>query len=153
MKLSLLSRWLNWIQEEEAPIMIDIGDDDDGSEKTSLPTFVPAKRLCERDYIIIDMLNSQGHDAVSFCVTDPHQTDNPVIHISAGFSKLTGWDYDDVVGRNCRFLQGPDTSEDDSKRIRDAIIKETDCSVNLLNYKKDGTKFINEVSVCFVRCT
>ena len=144
MKLSLLSRWLNWIQE--APNHID--DDDDGSKETT-PYFVPDKRFCERDYIIIDMLNSQGHDAVSFCVTDPHQTDNPVIHISAGFTKLTGWDYDDVVGRNCRFLQGPDTSEEDRKRIRDAIMKETDCSVNLLNYKKDGTTFVNEVSVLY----
>lgn len=146
MKLSLLSQWLNWIQEE-APNHIDIDDDDDDDESKKTTYFVPAKRLCERDYIIIDMLNSQGHDAVSFCVTDPHQTDNPVVHISAGFSKLTGWEYDDVVGRNCRFLQGSETSEEDRQRIRDALIKETDCSVNLLNYKKDGTKFNNEVSV------
>ena len=148
MKLSLLSRWLNWIQEAPNHNIYDDDDDDDGSKKTT-PYFVPDKRLCERDYIIIDMLNSQGHDAVSFCVTDPHQTDNPVIHISDGFSKLTGWDYDDVVGRNCRFLQGPDTSEEDRKRIRDAIMKETDCSVNLLNYKKDGTTFVNEVSALY----
>lgn len=95
------------------------------------------------------MLNSQGHDTVSFCVTDPHQPDNPVIYISEGFSKLTGYDYDDVVGKNCRFLQGPETTEEDRKRIYDAIKREKECSVNLLNYKKDGTKFVNEVSCIF----
>jgi PAS domain S-box-containing protein len=107
---------------------------------------VPAKRLCERDYVIIDMLNSQGHESVSFCITDPRQPDNPVIYINHGFTKLTGYDPDDIVGRNCRFLQGPDTSEEDRSSISDAIKREEECSVNLVNYKKDGTKFVNEVS-------
>lgn len=51
------------------------------------------------------------------------------------------------MGKNCRFLQGPDTEKSDVERIADAIKKEKDVSVNLLNYKKDGTKFINEVSL------
>ena len=70
---------------------------------------------------------------------------------------LSPWDtddFDDIVGKNCRFLQGPGTEKSDVERIADAIKKEKDVSVNLVNYKKDGTKFINEVSllpscVCF----
>ena len=108
--------------------------------------FQPTKRLRENDYTILDMLHSVGHDNVSFCITDPHIPDNPVIYISEGFVRLTGYAYDDVVGKNCRFLQGPETDEKDRKRIFDAVTTEKECSVNLLNYKKDGTKFVNEVS-------
>ena len=50
-----------------------------------------------------------------------------------------------VLGRNCRFLQGNETSPHDVKRISDALKNEKECSVNLLNYKKNGTKFVNEV--------
>ena len=85
------------------------------------------------------MLHSAGHENVSFCITDPHIPDNPVIYIS------------EVVGRNCRFLQGPDTDEKDRRRIFDAVKTEKECSVNLLNYKKDGTKFVNEVSHFYAR--
>ena len=97
------------------------------------------------------MLHSAGHENVSFCITDPHIPDNPVIYISEGFVRLTGYEYDEVVGRNCRFLQGPDTDEKDRRRIFDAVKTETECSVNLLNYKKDGTKFVNEVSHFYAR--
>jgi len=90
------------------------------------------------------MLNSTP-ESVSFCITDPNLPDNPVIYISSGFTKLTGYEFDDIVGRNCRFLQGEKTSAADVKRISDALKSEKECSVNLLNYKKDGTEFVNEV--------
>mmetsp|Transcript_28559 Transcript_28559/g.60268 ORF Transcript_28559/g.60268 Transcript_28559/m.60268 type:complete len:186 (+) Transcript_28559:151-708(+) len=140
MNLSLLRQWLSWSQAETPPPSADNSEDDEGRVKP----FDPEKRLCERDYIIIDMLNSQGHDTVSFCVTDPHQEDNPVIYVSEGFLRLTGYDYDEVVGRNCRFLQGAETAPEDTQRISEAVKNEKECSVNLLNYKKDGTKFVNE---------
>lgn len=148
MNLSLLREWLSWIGSESTPPPSAHNSDD---ESSVIKPFDPETRLCERDYIIIDMLNSQGHDTVSFCVTDPHKPDNPVIYISEGFSKLTGYEFDDVVGRNCRFLQGEGTTEEDRTRIRDAIKETKDCSVNLLNYKKDGTKFINEFFLTTLR--
>jgi PAS domain-containing protein len=141
MKLTLLGEWLRWIRSSSGGV-------DDRTESTSRP-FVPGKRLCERDMVIIDMLNSQGHEAVSFCITDPELNDNPVIYINGGFTNLTGYTHEDVEGRNCRFLQGPETSEEDVKYISDAIRRDRECSVNLVNYKKDGTKFVNEVSRCF----
>ena len=72
MNLSLLRDWLSWISESPT----------EGKPNNEIHPFEPDKRLCERDYVIIDMLNSQGHDTVSFCITDPHQPDNPVIYIS-----------------------------------------------------------------------
>ncbi|KAL7497167.1 hypothetical protein ACHAWT_008087 [Skeletonema menzelii] len=137
MKLGFLREWMSLIQtnnEEEC---------DENDDTIKAKSFAPEKRLCERDYVILDMLNSTP-ESVSFCITDPHQPDNPVIHISSGFTKLTGYEFDDIVGRNCRFLQGEKTSPADVKRISDALKSEEECSVNLLNYKKDGTEFVNE---------
>jgi len=140
MNLSQLREWLSWITDAA-------GDDysfasSEGNENSLI--FEPVKRLCERDYVIIDMLNSAGHEYVSFCVTDPSLPDNPIIFVSQGFCNLTGYDYDEVVGRNCRFLQGAETDRCDIERISQALKDEIECSVNLLNYKKDGTTFINE---------
>ena len=106
--------------------------------------FVPDKGLCERDKLIINMLNSQGHEHVSFCITDPALEDNPVIYISGGFAALTGYQPKDVEGKNCRFLQGPETVKSDVLHIKEAIKEERDCNVHLLNHKKDGTVFANE---------
>jgi len=145
MKLGILREWLSWVQNNSEGG--DVADGDEiTTEKTVQSFFTPKKRLCERDYIILDMLNSTP-ESVSFCITDPHQKDNPVIFISSGFTTLTGYEFDDIVGKNCRFLQGEETDSMDVKRISDALKNEKECSVNLLNYKKDGTKFVNEVSV------
>lgn len=143
--MSPFRQLLTWFLNETPPS--DNSDNEDGVTKP----FEAEKRLCERDYLIIDMLNSQGHDSVSFCITDPSLEDNPVIYVSEGFLKLTGYEFEDIVGKNCRFLQGPETAKEDRKRIYDAIKDEKDCSVNLLNYKKDGTTFANEFFLTTLR--
>ena len=61
--------------------------------------------------------------------------------------KLTGYSADEIVGRNCRFLQGAKTDPKQVTKIRDAIEKGRDVSVCLLNYKKDGTPFWNHFFV------
>lgn len=131
MNLSKLSDWLSGADSKQAD--------------NNTPKFNPTKTLCERDYIIIDMLNSAGHEVVSFCVSDPSLPDNPLVFVSRGFCELTGYEYEEVVGKNCRFLQGKETKKEDVDRIRNALKEEEDCSINLLNQKKDGTTFINEV--------
>lgn len=113
-------------------------------EKSSARQFSPTKELCETDNILVDMLNSQGHENVSFCVCDPHLADMPIIFASEAFCRFTGYTYKEIEGRNCRFLQGPETSREEVDRIRDAIQSEEERSVNLLNYRKDGTSFVNE---------
>mmetsp|Transcript_38724 Transcript_38724/g.116330 ORF Transcript_38724/g.116330 Transcript_38724/m.116330 type:complete len:166 (-) Transcript_38724:639-1136(-) len=106
--------------------------------------FVPEKRICERDFIIVDMLNSPGHEDVPFCVCDPALADCPIIYASPGFCAFTLYHHKEIEGRNCRFLQGPETDRKDVEKIKKAIVEETEQSVNLLNYRKDGTKFVNE---------
>lgn len=106
--------------------------------------FEPKKKLCDRDYTILDMLNSKGHESVCFCICDPDLDDMPIIFSSDGFCDFTGYSHDEIEGKNCRFLQGAGTSKEDVDRIRKAIKEQKEESVNLLNYRKDGSEFVNE---------
>lgn len=106
--------------------------------------FDPTKELGETDEILIAMLNSKGHEHIPFCVCDPDKKDNPIIFSSDGFCELTGYSHGEIEGKNCRFLQGKDTKKEDVDRIRTAIKDQVPTSVNLLNYRKDGTPFVNE---------
>jgi two-component system cell cycle sensor histidine kinase/response regulator CckA len=84
-------------------------------------------------------------------ITDPNQPDNPIVYASRGFERITGYAPGEVIGRNCRFLQGKDTDPDAVARVRQAIRAAEPCTVELLNYRKDGTPFWNELSVSPVR--
>lgn len=84
-------------------------------------------------------------------VTDPNQQDNPIIFCNAAFQRLTGYSNDELVGKNCRLLQGPETSGDTVRRLREAVSEGKDISVDILNYKKDGSTFWNALFVSPVR--
>ncbi|CAI5524814.1 unnamed protein product [Closterium sp. Naga37s-1] len=64
---------------------------------------------------------------------------------------MTGYSWQEVVGKNCRFLQGPETNPDHVQQLREAIHGSRSCSVNILNYRKDGSKFWNLLHVSPVR--
>ena len=80
---------------------------------------------------------------MAMIITDPRQPDNPIVFANAAFLKLSGYTRDDVLGKNCRFLQGPDTDPQAVKAIRTAIEARTEIAINLLNYRKDGQIFWN----------
>lgn len=80
-------------------------------------------------------------------ITDPHQLDNPIVFVNDAFSRLTGYGHDEIIGRNCRFLQGPDTDMADVARIGAAIARREAIEIDLLNYKKDGERFWNRLLV------
>ena len=80
-------------------------------------------------------------------ITDPKQQDNPIIFANDAFLKMTGYAREEIQGKNCRFLQGPETDRNDVTRIREAIENRTDIGVDLLNYRKDGTKFWNALYI------
>lgn len=84
-------------------------------------------------------------------VTDPNQNDNPIIFCNAAFKRLTGYSDNEIVGRNCRLLQGPKTDRATVAKIRDAVAAGEDVAVDILNYRKDGTKFWNAVFISPVR--
>ena len=84
-------------------------------------------------------------------ISDASQPDNPVIFANKGFERLTGYRAHEIVGRNCRFLQGPQTDPYTVSEIRQAIQEGTECTVELLNYRKDGTPFWNRLSITPLR--
>jgi len=73
----------------------------------------------------------------------PEPPDQPIVFANRAFRRLTGYDEDEILGRNCRFLQGPKTNEADVAKVREAIDSEDVVVVELLNYRKDGTPFWN----------
>lgn len=80
-------------------------------------------------------------------LTDPRQEDNPVVFANRAFQDLTGYRSDEIVGRNCRFLQGAHTDRDTVAELREAVHAQRAVSVEILNYKRDGTPFWN---ACFI---
>ncbi|MHA6721921.1 PAS domain-containing protein [Sphingomonas sp. RS2018] len=80
-------------------------------------------------------------------ITDPRMDDNPIIFCNEAFQTLTGYDRDEIIGRNCRFLQGPDSDQASVKKIAAAIAGGTDIEIDLLNYRKDGTTFWNALYI------
>ncbi len=86
-----------------------------------------------------------GAVQMAMVVTDPKRDDNPIVFANDAFLTLTGYARGEVLGRNCRFLQGPDTSKLAVKRIRDALRRRRAVSLDLLNYRKDGTPFWNDL--------
>ncbi|MEM7785490.1 MAG: PAS domain S-box protein, partial [Planctomycetota bacterium] len=84
-------------------------------------------------------------------ITDPTKEDNPIIYVNPGFEKLTGYSVEESVGRNCRFLQGPETDKSTVRKLRKAIKRGEFCQVKLLNYKKNGKAFWNELVITPVR--
>lgn len=84
-------------------------------------------------------------------ITDPALEDNPIIYASPGFGLLTGYSTAEIMGRNCRFMQGPETDPVSIERIRTAIRERRSCVVEILNYRKDGTTFWNELRISPVR--
>ena len=83
----------------------------------------------------------------SVVVSDPSRPDNPIIFVSDEFEAQTGYAPEEVMGRNCRFLQGPDTDPAAVQAIREALEAETEITVDILNYRKDGTPFWNRLRI------
>lgn len=116
-------------------------------EHTSSLTCARSKKLTAKDEVVVDMLNCT-ENSVAWAVTDPSQDDNPLIFISDGFCKLTQYDRSEILNRNCRFLQGPSSNKDDVRTVREAVQTADDVSICLVNHKKDGTIFNNQLFIC-----
>lgn len=84
-------------------------------------------------------------------ITDPSKTDNPIIYANPAFSQLTGYANEQIIGRNCRFLQRDDREQPAVKELRDAIKKEVPITTILKNYRRNGSHFWNELTVSPVK--
>jgi PAS domain S-box-containing protein len=84
---------------------------------------------------------------MSMVIADPNQHDCPIIYCNQAFLDLTGYREDEVLGRNCRFLQGPDTDPATVQRIRQALAAGQDVHEDILNYRKDGSYFWSALQI------
>lgn len=99
------------------------------------------------------LLRDQAMDEAPIGITtsDPSRPDNPLIYVNDGFCELTGYPRDEILGRNCRFLQGDATREEPVARMRAAIDAQEPVTVDLRNYRKDGSMFWNRVTIVPIR--
>ena len=102
------------------------------------------KYLSEK--IALKLLNLEKLDS-SIVISDPSQKDCPMVYISNEFSKQTGYSIKESLGKNCRFLQGPETDENDIKQIKLALKLKKRITIDILNYKKNGQKFWNRLRI------
>jgi PAS domain S-box-containing protein len=86
-------------------------------------------------------------------ITDCRQPDNPIIFCNHAFENMTGYSREEIIGQNCRFLQGNDRAQDELIVLGENIAKGVPVTVELRNYHKNGTLFWNELSIAPVRDT
>ncbi|KAL3925772.1 MAG: hypothetical protein SGILL_000190 [Bacillariaceae sp.] len=101
-----------------------------------------------QDFNLIKSIQQSQH---SFVITDPSLQDNPIVFASDDFLSLTGYAREDVLGRNCRFLQGTETSKDKVDAIRKGLSSGDDVSVTLVNYTAEGDPFWNKLFIAALR--
>ena len=87
------------------------------------------------------------HIHLPLCLSDPTRPDNPIVYANDAFCALTGYEMEEVVGRNCRFLQGHGTTLESIDRIGQVLAGGELATVELVNYRKDGTEFLNALQL------
>lgn len=80
-------------------------------------------------------------------LADPDLDDCPIIYANKAFERLTGYSQDEIIGKNCRFLQGEDREQEARYKIKEAMKNHKEIAVTLRNHKKDGTLFHNHLKV------
>lgn len=85
--------------------------------------------------------------SIALVLSDPRQDDNPIVYVNDAFTRVTGYAREAVLGRNCRFLQGEATDKRDVDRIREAVARAREVSVDILNYTADGAPFRNRLMI------
>ena len=107
--------------------------EDDNSRMLGVPSNVTTAALAKLPLALV--------------LTNPHIDGNPIIYANTAFERITGYAAAATVGRNCRFLQGDETDPEHSRQIGEALREERDISLDILNYRADGTKFINRLMI------
>lgn len=99
----------------------------------------------ERELRLLGRGVEASHNGI--VMADATAPDMPLVYVNQAFLALSGYRHDEVLGRNCRFLQGPDSDAATVDRVRRALSRHRDVEVVLRNYRKDGTPFWNRLSI------
>ncbi|UOR15313.1 PAS domain-containing protein [Qipengyuania aquimaris] len=92
-------------------------------------------------------LQTTEQTRMALCISDPNKPDCPIVYCNQAFVELTGYSREEIVGQNCRFLQGKNTAPEAVAKLAHAVKTEEYTVVDILNYRKDGTAFWNAVHV------
>lgn len=101
------------------------------------------EKLLEEDKAFDGFSRAQA----AMVVTNPHLEDNPIVYVNQAFTRMTGYARSATIGRNCRFLQGEDTSKADVDKIRVALEAEKSVTADIMNYRANGEAFMNRLIV------
>jgi hypothetical protein len=103
------------------------------------------RKLVEQSQVKLGMTGGAEREGIGeiWCVSNPRLRDHPLVLVSEAFCKMTGYRAEAILGRNCRFLQGPGTSPGSVQRIRQAIAAGEEHTELLLNYRSSGEPFWN----------
>nr|AML78093.1 putative LOV domain-containing protein [Ardisia humilis] len=151
-----VGKWMAFEQDQTNKHFASMFGNGDRSGKNSLSERHRAESSCSRDSedseSALPRVSQELKDALAtlqqtFVVSDATKPDYPILYASSGFFSMTGYSSKEIIGRNCRFLQGPDTDRKEVEKIRNAVKTGKSYCGRLLNYKKDGTPFWNLLTV------
>ncbi|OJY44143.1 MAG: hypothetical protein BGP03_07355 [Pseudonocardia sp. 73-21] len=128
---------------------VDGPDDERDLESRALVVFQQLSNTEHGERRRLEVLRDRAVVAteMSFTITDPRREDDPLIWVNPAFTRLTGYPLHEVVGKNCRLLQGPNTDRSAVDRIVGALRRREPITEILLNYRRDGTAYWNQVSI------
>ncbi|MBE9180318.1 PAS domain S-box protein [Oculatella sp. LEGE 06141] len=104
-----------------------------------------ALRTAATENLLLAQAINSASDGI--IITDPNQPDNPIIYLNSAVTRITGYGSEEAIGRNCRFLQGKGTDLHTVASISQAIADRRELKTTLLNYRKDGQPFWNELKI------
>lgn len=100
-------------------------------------------QVAERGVLLNGLLAAIRLSVEPMVISDPHQPDNPIIAVNRAFEQLTQYSEQEISGRNCRFLQGPNADPEPVRQLGACLRRDDGCVQYVMNYRRDGSQFLN----------
>ena len=135
---------LLWVEVTSHPMTLD-----GRPSRIVIANDITARREAQAQMLLLERVVESSTSGVA--IADAQKPDFPIVYVNAAFERITGYHRKEIVGRNCRFLQGAESDQPELDVIRHALRYDRDCNVVLRNFRKDGTLFWNHLYLSPVR--